>query len=145
MRKIHVIYDAQCGFCTKCRWWLVKQPKYVTMEFWPKGTLDTRRKFPHLGEVAGHDDLVVVGDDGRVWRGPDAFVMCFWALKEYREWSLRLANPVLAPFARAAFSLVSTSRSTLSKWLGLKSDAELSETLRTVDHASRSVPAPVSQ
>ena len=133
MKKLHVIYDSQCGFCTKCRWWLARQPQYVALEFWPKGSAPTRRKFPHLGEVAGYDDLVVVGSDGRVWKGPDAFIICLWALMEYREWALRLANPALKPLARAAFGMLSGSRRTISGWLGLKTDAEVAEALSTQD------------
>ena len=131
MRKLHVIYDSQCGFCTKCRWWLLDQLKYVEIEFWAKGSAPALRKFPHIGEVAGHDDLVVVGNDGRVWKGPDAFIMCLWALKEYRELSLRLSNPILKPLARRAFGVLSGSRRLISKVFGLRSDAEIAESLRS--------------
>jgi hypothetical protein len=43
--------------------------------------------------------------------------MCLWALREYREWSQRLAHPALLPLARRACELVSENRHKISRWL----------------------------
>jgi hypothetical protein len=56
------------------------------------------------------DQLVVVADDGRVWAGSAAFLMCLWALCEWREWSYRLSGPSFAPLAQRFFQMISAER-----------------------------------
>jgi hypothetical protein len=53
---------------------------------------------------------VVVGDGGEVWAGPAAFLICLWALRDWREWSFRLSGPGFAPLARWFFHVVSSQR-----------------------------------
>jgi len=52
----------------------------------------------------------VIGDDGAVYFGPKAWLMCLWALREYREWSLRLSSPALLPNAKRVISTISQNR-----------------------------------
>lgn len=127
MNRLTVLYDASCGFCVKCATWLAKQPAYVEMEFVRAGSAEARGRFPEL--VPG-DELVVVGDGGELYRGAHAWIMTLWALQQYRELAERLANPVLLPFAKHAFELVSSNRKRISRWLGLASPEEILETLR---------------
>ena len=44
----------------------------------------------------------MVGDDGSVWTGPHAWVMCLWATAAHRPLAERLARPSGLPLARAA-------------------------------------------
>ncbi|HLG42725.1 MAG TPA: DCC1-like thiol-disulfide oxidoreductase family protein, partial [Planctomycetota bacterium] len=104
MRKLTVLYDASCGFCTQCRWWMEKQPAFLELEFVPAAATDARRRFPSLS--TGLEELVAVDDEGGVYRGARAFVICLYALREYRELSMRLGSPVLLPFARMALKLL---------------------------------------
>jgi predicted DCC family thiol-disulfide oxidoreductase YuxK len=131
MKALTVLYDAQCGFCVKCRWWLVNQPKFVAMDFLPAGGPEAARRFPELAGEDTAEELTVVDDEGGVYRGTRAWILCLWALRDYREWSLRLATPGLLPFARGAFALVSASRKKLSSWLRLATEAEIARELRT--------------
>ena len=62
------------------------------------------------------DELVVVADTGEVWSGDTAWLMVLWALVEYRDWSYRLADPLLLPTARSFFARVSRT------WCALRSD-----------------------
>ena len=133
MKKLTLLYDAQCGFCVKCRWWLVAQPKYVEMEFLPCGGPDVADRFPGLIRPDAPEELIVVSDEGGVYRGARAWIMSLWALVEYREWALRLSNPALMPFARGAFALVSASRKKLSSWLHLAPEAVIAEEFRKAD------------
>jgi len=133
MKKLTILYDANCGFCVKCRWWLVEQPKYVEMEFLPAAMAEAVRRFPELAAPGEEEELIVVSDEGGVYRGTAAWIMCLWALVEYREWSLRLSNPALMPLARGAFALVSASRKKLSSWLHLAPEAELATELSKAD------------
>ena len=58
-----------------------------------------------LRQTVSDLELVVVDDSGGVYRNGSAWIMCLYALREYREWSLRLATPALFPLARQAFAL----------------------------------------
>ena len=131
MNRLTVLYDNECGFCVKCRWWLVEQPKFVDMDFLPSRGREAADLFPEL--VQDREELIVVSDEGAVYKGTHAWLMCLWALREYREWSLRLATPGLMPLARGAFALISASRKKLSSWLHLATEAEIARELETAD------------
>ena len=124
MNKLTVLYDAECGFCIRCRWWLIHQPKFVEMDFLPAGSPEAEARFPGLSAPGTVDELLVVDDEGGVYRGAHAWLMCLWALVEYREWSGRLSSPGLLPLARGAFAMVSSNRKTLSWLLGLSPERE---------------------
>jgi hypothetical protein len=49
--------------------------------------------------------------------------MALYALKEYRELSLRLSHPLLKPLARKAYETVARNRYALSGLLGKKGEA----------------------
>jgi predicted DCC family thiol-disulfide oxidoreductase YuxK len=132
MRRLFILYDARCGLCTWARRWLSRQPAFLEMTFVPARSEWAERLFPDLGKWSEADELIVVSDEGGVYRGGSAWIMCLYALQEYREWSERLARPMLLPLARQAFALVSKRRRDLSRWLDLASEAEMAETLRQV-------------
>ena len=60
---------------------------------------------------------MVISDSGEVWQGGSAWVLCLWALREYRELSQQLAHPALLPLARKACEIVSRNRNWISRWL----------------------------
>jgi predicted DCC family thiol-disulfide oxidoreductase YuxK len=118
MRRLTVLYDASCGFCVRCRAWMAEQPAYLEIEFLHAGSPEAARRFPGVDR----DDLAVVDDEGGIYRGSDAFILCLWALREYRELSLDLAGPALKPLARVVFATVSSGRRWISRLLGMKSE-----------------------
>lgn len=118
MEQLTVLYDEECQFCVRCRWWLSRQPSYIPLEFIPQGSSGVVERFPNLELSSSKSELIVIGDDEVVYRNDDACIMCLYALKEYRDWSLRLADPSLRPLARAFFKEVSARRATISSWLG---------------------------
>lgn len=79
-----------------------------------------------------NQELVVVTDTGEVWIGDRAWIICLWALREFRDWARRLSSPALLPLARQAFVAFSSNRSGLSRLLGLRSEAELQQALRRI-------------
>ena len=134
MEKLYVLYDAECGLCTWARRWLMRQPALIDLSFIPAGSALAQRLFPGLsrpGELP--EELVVVSDEGGVYREGSAWIMCLFALDEYRDWANRLAHPLLRPLARQAFALLSRERSRISRWLSLASDVEIAETMRQVN------------
>ena len=133
MRRLTVLYDARCGLCSWARRWARLQPAFVELIFIASDSDEARRRFPDLARHGEPVELIVVNDEGGVYRGDDAWLMCLYALEDYREWSLRLATPGLKPLARQAFAMLSRSRTRVSRWLGLMADADLFDTLSRVE------------
>ena len=121
MRSLTVLYDARCGLCSTVRRWLEKQTQIVPLEMLAAGSQAARDRFPTLA-AAAPEELIVVSDDGGVYRGPHAWILCLWALDESRDWSFRFARPSMLPRARAIVEWISTRRHGLSKSLGMMSD-----------------------
>src|SRR5262245_37201361 len=130
MKTLYVLYDPECAFCVRCRNWLANEPSYVALRFIPRHSPEIAMRFPGIEQYQNGDDLVVISDEGAVYKGPGAFIMCLFALKEYREWSMRLAQPHLLPFAKTALELLSKHRSTISRWLGTATDDQLAHALK---------------
>jgi predicted DCC family thiol-disulfide oxidoreductase YuxK len=142
MDRLYVLYDANCGLCSWAKRWLIRQPTMIELRFIPAGSAIAARLFPGL-DRAGEppEELVVVSDQGAVYRGGNAWIMCLFALEAYREWANRLAHPLLRPLARQAFELLSSQRSRVSHWLSLASEVEIAETLSQVNVAACAIPA----
>jgi predicted DCC family thiol-disulfide oxidoreductase YuxK len=133
MDRLYVLYDARCGLCSWAKRWLMRQPTLIDLRFIPAGSAVAARLFPGL-ERSGEpsEELVVVSDQGGVYRNGNAWIMCLFALEAYRDWANRLAHPLLRPLARQAFALLSEQRSRVSRWLSLASEVEIAETLSHV-------------
>ena len=115
MNSITVLYDGSCAFCRHCVAWLQNQPHYLEMIFIPSQSEEARYLYPGLEREHTTNELTVVDDGGGVYYGERAYLMCLYALQEYREMSLRLSAPEIAPFVKRAFGVVTSSRHTLSQ------------------------------
>jgi predicted DCC family thiol-disulfide oxidoreductase YuxK len=122
MRALSVLYDETCGFCVRCARWLEEQRTLVGLECLPAGSEEAARRFPELRRAGTAQELVVVDDDGGVYRDTQAWLMVLWALEDYRAWAERLSRPSLMPLARNAFELLSSNRRRLSDWLHLEDE-----------------------
>jgi len=134
MERLYVLYDARCGLCSWAKRWLLRQHTLIDLRFIPAGSTVAERLFPGLnrpGEPS--EELVVVSDQGAVYRESNAWIMCLFAVEAYRDWANRLAHPLLRPLARQAFALLSKQRSRISRWLSLASEVEIAETLSQVN------------
>ncbi len=115
MNRLTVLYDESCALCVRCRDWLLTQGAYIEMDLMSCSSAEARERFgavPWLGE-----ELVVVSDDGDVWVGAAAFLMCLWALVEWRPWSYRLSSPTFAPLAERFFHALSSNRRMIASLL----------------------------
>lgn len=117
MKRLYVLYDEECPLCQRCRRWLAGQPAYLELRFIPLQSPAVTCRFPGIEALGLGEELLVVSDQGAVYRGAAAWIMCLYALAEYREWSLRLAHPALLPLARRVCVLISENRLRLSRWL----------------------------
>jgi predicted DCC family thiol-disulfide oxidoreductase YuxK len=137
--RISVLYDEHCGFCTECVRWFAAQETSIEIVFVPRGSAQghlltglvtsTRKTLGMPLSNAENDELIVIGDNGGVYEGPPAFVMCLWALPEYETWAERLSTPSMMPYARRFFLALSKNRKRISQLLGLHADKESFEAL----------------
>lgn len=102
MRHLTVLYDANCAVCVHIRHWLLGQRHLVPLLFVPAASAEAWRRFPRLNHAETLREITVVGDQGQVWTGTDAFIVCLWALTEHRPKANWLATPAGRPFAKAA-------------------------------------------
>ena len=126
--SITILYDAACGVCTFARNWIGKQSSLVGIEFVAAGSTEAQRVFPQISP----GELTVVADTGEVWLGNHAWIVCLWALRDYRDFAFRLTSPALLLMAREAFIAVSKNRLALSSVLGLRSGLEIEQKFRKV-------------
>lgn len=128
MRALTVLYDEHCPLCIRSARWLQSQQTFLALECLAAGSPETLRRYGELFR-AERKELKVIDDRGGVYRGTDAWLMCLFALVDYREWANRLATPSLKPLARTAFEALSTHRRGLSRLLWAE-ETELREGLR---------------
>ncbi len=136
MRSLTIIYDPSCGLCTRLAQWLTVQRQYIPLRLVPNSSPMIAAVYPELAESRFREELIVVADSGAVWFGNRAWILCLYALEDYRGWATRLSRPALFPFARQAFMFLSHNRRRLSSWMGLaperSSDGEIADRLRNV-------------
>jgi predicted DCC family thiol-disulfide oxidoreductase YuxK len=113
--RLTVLYDAGCPLCTRFREWLAGQPVLVPLDLVPVGSAEARRRFPTLDHARAMEEITVVGNDGSVWTGPHAWVMCLWATVAHRGLAERLARPAGLPLARAAACTAAGLRHVLAR------------------------------
>ncbi len=89
IHSLTVIYDPRCGLCTQIKDWLGRQPAYVALRLLAAGSAEVQERFPMIPP----GELAVISDSGEMWRGDNAWIICLWALCEYRQWAARLASP----------------------------------------------------
>lgn len=129
MKRLHVLYDGHCAMCRNYRDWLGRQPAFVELDFIPLQSADLATRFPGIEAFDPAERLIVISDEGALYRGASAWVMCLWALKDYREYACRLADPILLPFARAACELLSRNRYLISRLIFRRDSRELAHDL----------------
>jgi len=114
MKCLYVLFDADCELCVRCRNWLAQQAAFVPLVFIAFQSDEARRRFPGIDGLKPDEQLLVISDEGAVYRRAHAWIMCFWALENYREHAQRLALPALLPLAKLVCELLSRNRFFLS-------------------------------
>jgi predicted DCC family thiol-disulfide oxidoreductase YuxK len=113
MHRLFVLYDAHCALCRRLRAWLEAQDQLTSLAFLAAGSEEARRRFPDMDYQASLEDLTVIADNGAVYRGSKAWIMCLWALRDYRELSFWLASPEWLPVAQRVVTWISAHRTRL--------------------------------
>ena len=102
VRRLAVLYDADCELCTFVRDWLNRQPQLVPLELIPAGSTRARARFPGLDHRATLEEITVVGDGGQIYRGSAAWIVTLWALRAHRPLAHRLSTPARAKLVKGA-------------------------------------------
>ncbi|MFG3317473.1 thiol-disulfide oxidoreductase DCC family protein [Streptomyces sp. NPDC048171] len=118
VRRLTVLYDAECSLCTHVRDWLLRQPRLVELDLVPAGSDEARGRLPGLDHAATLDEVTAVGDAGQVYRGAAAWVVVLWALREHRALAHRLSTPAGARLARGAVLAAAKWRGGRQRWGG---------------------------
>ncbi|MEU8621688.1 DCC1-like thiol-disulfide oxidoreductase family protein [Streptomyces sp. NPDC048623] len=118
VRRLTVLYDADCPLCVHLRQWLLRQPQLVPLDLVPAGSPEARRRFPELDHTDTLREITAVGDGGQVYRSTDAWIACLWALAEHRPRAHWLATPTGRPFARATVLAAAKWREALKSGSG---------------------------
>jgi predicted DCC family thiol-disulfide oxidoreductase YuxK len=146
MNRLYILYDATCGLCSSVRDWTQQQPQLIAMTFVAANSPQACLLFPTLSRPGTRpEELIVVDDRGGVYREGHAWIMCLYALAEYRDLSLRLASPALLPLARKAFSFLSKGRGALSELLGMPTDRQIAARLEPENSISCASTPPAAQ
>lgn len=125
MKAITLFYDARCGLCTSVKTWLEREPKFVALHFVPYDSRHAQLLFPKIADCAPEREILALSDEGGLYRGEGAWILCLWATVQYRGWSIRLARPALRPYAEKLCRLISKNRRQLSRVLRLGTDDDI--------------------
>ena len=132
MNRLIAFFDVHCTLCRACRRWIEREPKYFPIEFIAYQSNRAREVCPDLDAYDPAGEIVVLADTGAIYRGGKAWIMCLYALRNYREWALRLAQPGLLPMAKKFCHIISDNRRRLSILLPNRSEAEVRRELEAL-------------
>lgn len=130
LEALTVFYDGRCGMCCTFHEWVNRQEKLARMGFVPYQSADAERLFPGIGLLEPEREMVVRDEGaGTVYRGAEAWVICLFALTEYRGWARRLSSPALLPVAKRTCALLARNRHRLSRVFFARKDREVAALL----------------
>ena len=69
MKCLYVLFDADCELCVRCRNWLMQQPAFVPLVFIAFQSDEAQRRFPGIDGLKPEEQLLVISDEGAVYRG----------------------------------------------------------------------------
>ncbi len=116
IKSLVVFYDEECALCRRCREWFARQPALVELSFMPLQSPEIPALYPGIENLDLRTQMVAVSDSGNIYQGSSAWIMCLYALRDYRDWAYRLAHPALLPMARKVCEMVSENRLGISQW-----------------------------
>ena len=92
VRRLTVLYDADCPLCRRSRDWLAGQAQLVPLVFVAAGSAEAVARYPSLDHGDTLRKITVVGDNGAVYTGERAWLVCLWALRTWRSASIRFSR-----------------------------------------------------
>ena len=115
MTSLTVLYDATCPLCCRAARWLADQDQLVPLRFLAAGSPAARELVPDLDHASTRGEVTVVADDGAVYRGERAWLICLWALRKYRRKAAQFSKPGRQAAARMFVLWVSRHRQQIGR------------------------------
>lgn len=109
-----IVYDADCGLCSRIVTWIRRRERLVKVGWLSIASDKSRRLVPD--RLA--DEMAVIGPHGEVWFGGDAFLVTFWTLARWRWLARLLALPGFLHLIRWGYPILARRRYWISRLLG---------------------------
>lgn len=129
IRKIEVFYDGRCGMCCSFHEWINRQPRAYRIDFIPYQSPDAERVFPGIGTLDPAREMIVRTDEGEVYRGAEAWVLCLYSCANHRVAARKLASPGMLSVAIRTCRVLAANRHSLSKVFFRMKDKAVREVL----------------
>ena len=133
LTQLEIIYDDRCALCQRCAAKLTTEPAYIKLKPISRTHAANHHQYKHLMQNIGQDEMVAVGNDGSVYRGEKAYLMCLWATRRWRKLSIRLSRPALRGAVRSACHLIARSRHLISGLISVDDDEQIATKLKQAD------------
>ncbi len=124
-----VIFDSGSDLCGDFREWCGQQPALIELRLVAADSPQAAGLLPTSRAFDGGEELTVLANERAVYTGDSAWLMCLFALRDYRDWAVRLAHPSLAPLVRQAVRMFMESPQSISEW-AILTDPQLVALLR---------------
>jgi len=133
VKKIEVFYDGRCGMCCSFHEWIHRQERAFQIDFVPYQAERAEEVFPGIHTLDPAREMIVRADNGEIYRGAEAWVMCLYSCANHRDMAKRLARPAMLAVAIRVCHLLAANRHGLSKVFFRRKDKEVRKTLHQMD------------
>jgi predicted DCC family thiol-disulfide oxidoreductase YuxK len=108
--RLTVLYDEACPMCRQLRAWLASQRVVVQLELLAAASPEARWRYPRLDHERTKAVLTVITQDGAVFEGERAWLVCAWALPRWQPLAEQLGTRPRLVLVRVASRLVNRHR-----------------------------------
>jgi predicted DCC family thiol-disulfide oxidoreductase YuxK len=127
--SIDIFYDGSCGMCCTFKDWLVAEERAFAIQCLPYQSEKAAEVFPGLSEHEPEKVMVVRTDQGEVFKGAEAWVLCLYSCKHHQKKAKTLSSKFLLPLAMKTCNLIAANRQGISDLFFKKKNKELKEEL----------------
>ena len=113
VRALTVLFDPDCPICRAAKQWLMSLQPLVNVHFVAVSSPAAAQRFPALDMAECRNEITVVTDEGYVYRGDRAFIMCMWAMRRTRSLAIQMALGRKATVLKAMVGVTSWCRELL--------------------------------
>jgi predicted DCC family thiol-disulfide oxidoreductase YuxK len=121
MEGVTLFYDADCGICTACVDWLIRQEsakeKLVVIAYQDEKQVE---KYAMIDRRHARLGIQTLDARGRVHRDAEAVASCFRVISRWRWLGICMDWPLLNTASQAGYKLVAKNRATLSRWFSFQ-------------------------
>ena len=132
IQKIEVFYDGRCGMCCSFHEWINRQPRAYRIDFIPYQSPDAEKVFPGIGTLDPAREMIVRTDQGKIYRGAEAWVLCLHSCANHQTAARKLATPGMLSVAIRACRVLAANRHSLSKVFFRRKDKAVREVLHQI-------------